>query len=94
MEVTSYIFQSPYSSAVQVGRPDPLAQKQERQNSESNTLLQTQNSKIENPSEFVQQASSASSVNVAVSTTNTSVSNSLNTFSSLNAQVKSITAFS
>lgn len=94
MEVSSYIFQSPYSSAVQVGRPDPQAQKQESQNSESNALLQTQDSKINNPSAFVQQINSTSSVNVVVSTTNTSVSNSLNSFSSLNAQAKSITAFS
>ena len=29
MNVGSYIFQSPYSSQVQVGRPDPSAQKEE-----------------------------------------------------------------
>ncbi len=33
MNVGSYIFQSPYSSQVQVGRPDPSAKSEESQSS-------------------------------------------------------------
>ena len=33
MNVGSYIFQSPYSSQVQVGRPDPSAKSEESENS-------------------------------------------------------------
>jgi hypothetical protein len=40
MTVQSYIFQSPYSSQVQIGRPDPSA-KQDSQGSDTQTLENT-----------------------------------------------------
>jgi hypothetical protein len=61
MNVNSYIFQSPYSSSVQVGRPDPNANTQENkeetlsakdtnQTLKNAEMLQTSNSKEVTPS--------------------------------------------
>ena len=41
MNVNSYIFQSPYSSPVQVGRPDPAAKKDESQSMQKNIATQS-----------------------------------------------------
>lgn len=38
MTVTSYLFQSPYSQPVQVGRPDPLAKEQKIESASQNPV--------------------------------------------------------
>jgi hypothetical protein len=53
MQVSSYLFQSPYSQAVQVGRPDPLqeqkqaAEEEAAKSKESSSEKQSQQSKNE-----------------------------------------------
>jgi len=42
MTIASYLFQSPYSSPVQVGRPDPAAQKSESQSTQESPVLAEQ----------------------------------------------------
>jgi len=93
MEVSTYIFQSPYPSSVQVGRPDPLAEKEDNQNSDLSALSQTNSIQGEYSSMFIKQSSLASSINVAVRSIDSVLSDSLDTFSSLNAQAKAINAF-
>lgn len=43
MNVGSYIFQSPYSSQVQVGRPDPSAKQEDSSTQSSNSSLSVVN---------------------------------------------------
>ncbi len=91
MEIPSYVFQSPYPSAVQVGRPDPQAQIQEEQNVAVDALSKGSNDTLKKAQEY--QFQSVSSVNVAVSSTDRGVSGSLQTFSTLNAQVQGLEAY-
>lgn len=44
MQVNSYIFQSPYSQPLQVGRPDPAAVKEQSGNTQEELKKQQQNS--------------------------------------------------
>lgn len=44
MQVSSYIFQSPYSQPLQVGRPDPVAVKENSENAQKELREQTKES--------------------------------------------------
>ena len=44
MQVSSYIFQSPYSQPLQVGRPDPVAEKENSENRQEQLSEQTKKS--------------------------------------------------
>lgn len=92
MEIQSYVFQSPYPTAVQVGRPDPQTV-QSDENEAVETLSNTGNVPVQEaaPSEF---QSTLSNVNVAVSSTDSGVSDSLDTFSSLSTQAQASEAYS
>jgi len=94
MQVSSYIFQSPYPSAIQVGRPNPQAETSSNEEPATQEVAQTDKKISESSSEYVAQSSAASSVNVAVSSTDSTVSDSLDTFSTLNTQLKAVEAFS
>ena len=53
MNVSSYIFQSPYSSPVQVGKPDPNAtQEQSTQKDTSAEVITTTNESANNAKSF------------------------------------------
>lgn len=87
MEVSSYVFQSPYHSSVQVGRPDPLAPKSESSSADEGDYLGLQeHNKLALDAAMV--AKQSSGINVALSMTNESVSNSVSGFQSLNAQIQ------
>ncbi len=94
MQVSSYVFQSPYPSAVQVGRPDPLAQKQEDDASAVDALSQAGNQSMRDAQAYKAQVSRGASVNVAASSTDSGVSSSLGEFTSLNAQNLAAEAYS
>jgi len=87
MEIPSYVFQSPYPTAIQVGRPDPQAVTQSNENEAVDALSSAGNETLKE-AEAYQFQSTTSSVNVAVSSTDTAVSASLETFSSLNNQIQ------
>lgn len=46
MTVASYLFQSPYSSPVQVGRVDPASQSKESQGTQESLQVSTKNEKV------------------------------------------------
>jgi len=95
LEVTSYIFQSPYPSNVQYGRPDPLSQTQERQQENTQALSSTPDTAQNSAQSYAaSQPSAAVSVNVAASSTDAGVSASMETFSTLNSQVQAAAAYS
>ena len=87
MEIPSYVFQSPYPTAIQVGRPDPQVTAQSNKNEAVDALSSAGNETIKE-AEAYQFQSTSSSVNVAVSSTDASVSSSLETFNSLNNQIQ------
>ena len=94
MNIPSYIFQSPYPSPIQVGRPDSQAEKQEVESKPVETLAQS--SKKTNPGAqaYVAQATgSGASVNVAASSTDNGVSSSLGEFTSLNNKSQATEAY-
>ncbi len=94
MQVSSYVFQSPYPSAVQVGRPDPQAQKEEENNAAVDTLSSITNQTKNDAQAYKAQVSTGASVNVAASSTDTAVSSSLGEFTTLNAQNQAAEAYS
>ncbi|PHR55765.1 MAG: hypothetical protein COA44_09930 [Arcobacter sp.] len=93
MEVTRYIFQSPYSSAIQVGRPDPTVSSQNDSQEAVDALSKAGNTSLKEAESYKFQ-SRLSSVNVAVSSTDTGLSSSLDSFSSLNGQVQANETYS
>jgi hypothetical protein len=94
MNVSSYIFQSPYPSPIQVGRPDPQAEKQEVESKPVETLTQTSNKVQPSAEPYIAQATgSGASVNVAASSTDSGVSSSLGEFTSLNNKSQAAEAY-
>ncbi|MDF1881129.1 hypothetical protein JHD50_07400 [Sulfurimonas sp. MAG313] len=87
MQVQQYIFQSPSTSAVQVGRPDPSTS-EKSQVSPALTDIDRNPNLDSNSFKFT-----LSSVNVASSSSNVDVSSSLKTFSDINAQVQGTAAY-
>ena len=94
MQVSSYVFQSPYPSAVQVGRPDPQAQVQEGSSAAVDAISNIGNQTKRDAEAYKIQASAGASVNVAVSSTDGAVSSSLGEFSTLSAQNQAAEAYS
>ncbi|RLA79697.1 MAG: hypothetical protein DRG78_12450 [Epsilonproteobacteria bacterium] len=68
MIVTQYTFQSPYSSQVQVGRPDPSAQKADDAQQASAELMKNTNSSLSQAQSF--QSSQTQEVTPTVSSSN------------------------
>lgn len=94
MNVTSYIFQSPYPSPVQIGRPDPQAKVEDEPSKVAEAPIQTSSKTQPGADAYVAQATkSGGSVNVASSSTDSGVSSSLQSFSSINKQSKVIEAY-
>ena len=87
MEIPSYVFQSPYPTAIQVGRPDPKVVSQSNENEAVDALSSAGNETLKE-AEAYQLQSTTSSVNVAVSSSDAGVSASLETFTSLNNQIQ------
>ena len=94
MQVSSYVFQSPYPSAVQVGRPDPLAKAQEESSASVDAVSDLGNQTKREAEAYKAQVSTGASVNVAVSSTDSVTSSSLGEFSTLNAQNQAAEAYS
>lgn len=69
MNVTSYTFQSPYPSQVQVGRPDPSSQKADTSSQGSMELMTNTNPSISDAKSF--QATQTSEVKPTVDSGNT-----------------------
>jgi len=80
MQVQSFIFQAPYPSAIQIGRPNPVTV-QESEPSEA--LQQSNNQSIQDAK--LTKIKQTSSVNVASSLSNSGVVEALNTFTDINA---------
>ena len=93
MEVREYVFQSPYPSAVQVGRPDPQASSSSENKEAVDAISNAGNDTLKEAKAYQSTVSSGASVNVAVSSTNSGVSSSLDTFSTLNTQVQASEAY-
>jgi len=94
MNVTSYIFQSPYPSPIQVGRPDPQSQTAEEPSKVEDAPVQKNAKSQPGADAYVAQAtSSGDSVNVAASSTDSGVSSSLNEFTSLNNKTQAVDAY-
>ncbi|MFC2074342.1 hypothetical protein ACFLR3_03730, partial [Campylobacterota bacterium] len=64
MQVSSYVFQSPYPSAVQVGRPDPQAQTQENNSVAVDSLTDVGNQTKRDAEAYKAKVSTGASVNV------------------------------
>ena len=94
MQVSSYIFQSPYPSSFQVGRPDPLAKTQEESSAATDALSDIGNQSKRDAQAYKAQASTGASVNVAVSSTDSGVSEALSTFTTLSAKNQAAEAYS
>jgi len=94
MNISSYIFQSPYPSPIQVGRPDPQAEKQEVESKPVETFTQTTNKAQPSSEAYIAQATgSGASVNVAASSTDSGVSSSLGEFTNLNNKSQAAEAY-
>lgn len=95
MNVSSYIFQSPYPSPIQIGRPDPSAQVEEEPKKAVEELAQGNVAKPQPSADaFLAQATnSGNSVNVAASSTDSGVSSSLGEFTTLNTQTQATEAY-
>ena len=52
MQVNRYIFQSPYSSQVQVGRPDPSVGSEQKAQQDTSGLMQSTNTSLQNAQSF------------------------------------------
>jgi len=52
MDVQKYIFQSPYSSSVQVGRPDPSSKQENSSQDTSANLAASTNQTLQNAQDF------------------------------------------
>lgn len=94
MNVGSYIFQSPYPSPIQVGRPDPQAKMEEGSGNTAEASVQPAVKAQPDASAFVaQKTKPVPSVNVVASSTNSALSSSLESFSSINKQAKVVEAY-
>lgn len=94
MNIPSYIFQSPYPSPIQVGRPDPQAEQKEVESKPVETLSQTTKKTQPGAEAYVAQATgSGASVNVAASSTDSGLSSSLGEFTSLNNKSQAAEAY-
>jgi len=93
MEVKTYVFQSPYPSAVQVGRPDPLATESTAADTQAVDALKSAGDDTQREASFYQSQSTSSSINVAVSTSDSGVSESLEGFNSLNTTLQANAAY-
>ena len=93
MDVKTYIFQSPYPSAVQLGRPDPLADTSSQDKEAVDALKSTGDVQQREASFYKSQSSAAASVNVALSSTDSALSESLDGFASLNSAVQASAAY-
>ncbi len=94
MKVESYVFQSPYPSPVQLGRPDPLAQAEEKTTEAVNSIADATNQSKRDAQNYKAQLSSGASVNVAASSTDKGLSSSLSEFTALNAKAQATGAYS
>lgn len=95
MNISSYIFQSPYPSAIQVGRPDPQANAEEEKPKSVESPAQTSAKVQPNADAYVANSTkSGSSVNVAASSSDSGVSSSLGEFTSLNNKTQATEAYS
>jgi hypothetical protein len=52
MNVTQYTFQSPYSSPVQVGRPDPSSKKETSSQLDTSGLIKSTNTSVSDAKSF------------------------------------------
>ncbi len=95
MNVTSYVFQSPYPQPVQFGQPDPVAKAQEQMQESSQEFSSAPTPTQQEAEGFLGSitASAAPSVNVAASTSDSGVSSALSDFSTANAQVQAASAY-
>lgn len=95
MQVSSYLFQSPYPQQVQFGTTDPVAQSQQTQQDNSTQIAQTPTTTQQQAGQYQYTATSqtGSSVNVAASSTNVGVATSLETFTAASNQMQAAQAY-
>ncbi len=95
MNISSYTFQSPYPTQIQVGRPDPSAQQQAQQSEAVDTFSEvTDRPTQQGSAAFLAQNQSGASVNVASASTDNGVSSALDSFSATNNQIQAAEAYS
>ena len=95
MTISSYTFQSPYPNQIQVGRPDPQPQHQAQRSEGVDTFSKAENRLAQEQSEaYIPQTQTGASVNIAQTSTASSVSSALNSFTTINNQVQAETAYS
>ncbi len=89
MKITSYVFQSPYPSMIQVGRPDPLAK--EAIPKENDSALKANNKTVQKVALYKAEHTSVSVVN---SLSNSTVVKSLKNFTDINSLTQASKAYS
>jgi hypothetical protein len=96
MYIPSYIFQSPYPQQVQFGRPDPVAQAQQKaeETTQQAAAIQTAPQQERALYDLGSVTQEKSSVNVAASSADAGVSASLAAFTTLNSQVQAAATYS
>lgn len=95
MNVSSYLFQSPYPSQVQIGRPDPSAQQQAQQNDSVTQIAKNEMQPTQAKADaFLAANRTGASVNVANASTDTAVSTALESFATASSQIQAAEAYS
>lgn len=92
MTVASYLFQSPYSSPVQVGRPDPAAQTKKSQITEGG--LQVSSQKQQPPAESTLNPTLDSGVKINLTALEGNAKTSVSEFKSLSVVNQAQKAYS
>lgn len=92
MTVASYLFQSPYSSPVQVGRVDPASQKQEVQSSADGSQPASQKQEI--PAESTVKPTLESGVKINLTALEGNAKTSVSDFKSLSVVNQAQKAYS
>lgn len=95
MNISSYTFQSPYPTQIQIGRPDPSAQQQAQRSEAIDTFNEVTDQPTQQGSAtFLAQNKTGASVNVASASTDNGVSHALDNFSVANNQLQAAEAYS
>jgi hypothetical protein len=94
MNVSSYIFQSPYPNQFQIGRPDPSVKESEAQQDAVDSMSKASTQPLQQKTEgYLAEAKTGASVNVAGSIVNSGVSSALEGFSAVNNQMQAVAAY-
>ncbi len=94
MNISSYVFQSPYPNQFQIGRPDPSLKQNEQQQEAADGFNKIAQQPLQKEVEgYLSSAKTGASVNVANSVANSDVSAAIESFTSANNLVQAASAY-